>query len=171
MNLVSNALNFTKNGKITIKVKKIQLNCLQYLAVSVEDTGCGIEELKLKGISNVFKSNDFKSSESHLKKGVGLSLIISHNIVKQFQGLINVESHPGRGSLFVFNFRVYSENEIDPEESEILSSQGSETEEEKTRANIFEDKKFLRINNQKLIFFDYNNQRYVRNLDLKGTVI
>lgn len=53
--------------------------------------------------------------------GVGLGLVISKQIVEQFEGDIKLESEVGVGSAFTFTFKIYPlEDEIEPDEEQIV---------------------------------------------------
>ena len=67
----------------------------EYVVVSVEDTGIGMEREVLQNIFNPF----FTTKNT----GTGLGLMVSHGIVQDHEGWIEVESEVGKGS----TFRVY----------------------------------------------------------------
>ena len=52
-----------------------------------------------------------QESQSFNKNGIGLGLVISDNIVKQFRGRMSFESEFGRGSKFSFTFELKNEEE------------------------------------------------------------
>lgn len=96
-NFISNALKFTKNGKITLKTKLLE-NAIQ---VSVEDQGIGIHREDIpklfKPFSQLAKANERKSGTT------GLGLAISKKIIEShYNGKIGVESVFGQGSTFYF---------------------------------------------------------------------
>ena len=93
-NLIDNAVKFTDQGSITIKVEDGQ----DTVVVSIADTGIGIAE---KDISHLFTK--FFQTDSSLKRkqrGTGLGLAISREIIKTHGGKILVESVLGEGSTF-----------------------------------------------------------------------
>ena len=100
-NLVSNAVKFTQNGLIDLRVSQTRL--YQNRAVirfEVSDTGPGISKTEQARIFD-----DFYQVEGHLTKehnGTGLGLAIVRKIVTAMNGRIWVESEDGQGSLFVF---------------------------------------------------------------------
>ena len=101
LNLVNNAVKFTKNGNVNISVntisKKDNVVKLKFL---VKDDGIGIAENELKKIFENFKQAE--SSISRKYGGTGLGLPISVKIVSLLGGEIKVESHLGKGSIFYF---------------------------------------------------------------------
>ncbi len=70
-----------------------------YVMVSIQDTGVGIPE---ESIGKIFDPY-FTTKDKYSRKGIGLGLTICHAIIKKHDGLITVESIPGRGT----TFRVY----------------------------------------------------------------
>jgi len=99
LNLVSNALKFTSEGSITVSVtileqdrRKITLN------FSIRDSGIGIPESKLDSIFDNFQQAS--SGTSRVYGGTGLGLAIVRQLVVAQGGTVNVQSAPGKGSIF-----------------------------------------------------------------------
>jgi two-component system, NtrC family, sensor histidine kinase HydH len=91
LNLIKNAWEaMPGEGSISITTG-VEKNRIM---VSIEDTGAGIPEDKLKEIFNPF----FTTKD----KGTGLGLAVIQRIVQDHQGDIRVDSEPGRGSRFIF---------------------------------------------------------------------
>jgi signal transduction histidine kinase len=99
LNLLSNAVRFSVNGRIDIHVnKKIGSNENNKLTITVADTGIGIEEDEIK---NLFSKCEQKSHGSKQKHGgSGLGLYISQNLAHSMHGNITVKSWHGVGSQF-----------------------------------------------------------------------
>ncbi len=95
-NLVSNALKFTKSGKLTIEAKVLP----DFVEVSVSDTGIGIPEDKLGIIFEKFRQVNMEASRQ--VGGTGLGLAITKGLVEAHKGKIWVKSTPGKGSTFTF---------------------------------------------------------------------
>jgi PAS domain S-box-containing protein len=107
VNLLGNAMKFTMNGSIGIKVltdKEGQANGIVALRVHVIDTGIGIPQDKADMIFQPFTQVD----ESTTRKfgGTGLGLSISKAIVTAYGGKIWVESKEGKGSEFIFTLKL-----------------------------------------------------------------
>ncbi|EAR87982.2 ATPase, histidine kinase-, DNA gyrase B (macronuclear) [Tetrahymena thermophila SB210] len=75
INLISNALKFTHNGRIFIQSEYNSLNSIQ---VSIKDTGIGIEKSKLKQLFKAFGKIDDEETQNYNQQGVGLGLLISN---------------------------------------------------------------------------------------------
>jgi PAS domain S-box-containing protein len=101
LNLVNNANEATKNGKITVRVKKQLKNPDdeqgegEFCIIEVEDTGTGISRENLKKIFNPFFTTKIS--------GTGLGLPISKKIIEEHGGIIKVESEENKGTIF----RIY----------------------------------------------------------------
>jgi CheY-like chemotaxis protein len=97
--LFSNALKFTHQGRIDLRVQGVRLANHQYdLKIHVKDSGIGIAEKKIEQIFSAFQQAD--SSTSRKYGGTGLGLTISQHLANAMQGIIEVESELGTGSTF-----------------------------------------------------------------------
>ena len=99
VNLLGNALKFTVEGKVTIKVWCEHKRGHEYLFVSVRDTGVGIPATHLDAIFEPFQQVD--SSMSRAYQGTGLGLSIAKRLSRLMEGDLVVSSQVGMGSEFV----------------------------------------------------------------------
>lgn len=99
INLVGNAIKFTKKGHVQVSVKGIPHSTpgTELLIFRVEDTGCGIEEENLEKIFEDFKQVD--SRRNREVEGTGLGLSITRHLVTLMKGTIEVESVYGQGTV------------------------------------------------------------------------
>jgi PAS domain S-box-containing protein len=101
LNLVSNAVKFTSEGKITVSVKMLSKNNESVdIEFSIKDTGIGIPESKLSSIFENFQQAS--SGTSRLYGGTGLGLAIVKQLVEPQGGKISVVSRINEGSTFSF---------------------------------------------------------------------
>lgn len=101
LNLVSNAVKFTSQGKIVVRVKLIEKDDKKAtIEFAVSDTGIGIESSKIKTIFENF--NQASSGTSRVYGGTGLGLAIVKQLVEGQNGFVNVESVVNEGSTFSF---------------------------------------------------------------------
>lgn len=100
MNLVGNALKFTDQGEIMVRVIRLPDDALQF---SVSDPGIGISAEKQKSIFEAFVQADTSSTRHY--GGTGLGLAIVSQLVALMQGRIWLESKPAEGSTFYFTAR------------------------------------------------------------------
>jgi PAS domain S-box-containing protein len=100
-NLISNAIKFTREGFVKLKVEMIDRKEATYVTrFSVIDSGIGIPEDKLDKIFEQFTQAD--SDTTRLYGGTGLGLSISSRLVELMGSSILVSSSPDRGSDFHF---------------------------------------------------------------------
>jgi signal transduction histidine kinase/CheY-like chemotaxis protein len=105
LNLVGNAIKFTKSGEIFIAVQflnELSENEIE-LGFEVRDTGIGIPEDKLSKLFKAFSQVD--SSTTRKYGGTGLGLVITERLVDLLGGKVNVKSELGSGSSFSFNIK------------------------------------------------------------------
>ena len=95
-NLINNAIKFTDEGNITISVRHLAET--ETVEFKVADTGIGILKEALPFIFEKFRQVD--SSETRTYGGVGLGLYIVKQFTEILGGKVEVESEPGKGSLF-----------------------------------------------------------------------
>ena len=96
INLVGNAIKFTQEGEVTLRLVTDEKS--QPIAIEVSDTGIGIPEERLKAIFEAFQQAD--SSTSRRFGGTGLGLTISRSICLLLGYDLVVESEEGVGSTF-----------------------------------------------------------------------
>jgi signal transduction histidine kinase/CheY-like chemotaxis protein len=115
INLVSNAIKFTREGTVKITAK---LNAPSgekpdenKLVISVKDTGIGIEKERLSHIFEKFTQSD--SSITRLYGGTGLGLAIAKQLAELLGGDIKVMSKVGEGSSFTVTAIVKSRSQVD----------------------------------------------------------
>jgi signal transduction histidine kinase len=91
LNLITNAAHATKYGSITIKTMRVGNEAV----IELSDTGCGISQ---EDIKNIF--NPFFTTKS---EGTGLGLAVTHKIIQEHNGKIEVESSADRGTTFMIH--------------------------------------------------------------------
>lgn len=101
INLISNSMKFTHDGKIIIRIDLAGSDHeLQHIRFRVADTGVGIPEEKLARIFDSFTQAD--ESVTRRYGGTGLGLSIVSQLVELQNGTITVESFEGKGTEFTF---------------------------------------------------------------------
>jgi len=110
INLIGNAIKFTEQGEIALRVNveadaEAEINQTEALLhFAVSDSGIGMSEAQQRRIFDSFEQAD--SSTSRRYGGTGLGLSISSSLVEMMGGKIWLESSPGQGSTFYFTIRV-----------------------------------------------------------------
>ena len=124
LNLVGNAVKFTAEGEVVLRVERVEESETEAtLHFSIADTGVGIPLEKQKSIFEGFSQAD--SSMARRFGGTGLGLTISSRLVEAMGGSIWVESKAGSGSVFHFHARFgLQKNAVPLEEVDLAELAG-----------------------------------------------
>jgi PAS domain S-box-containing protein len=113
LNLMSNAIKFTEEGRILVQAEvESETDDVALITFSVSDTGIGISPEGIKVLFTPFTQVDGSTTRRH--GGTGLGLTISKRLVELMGGSIRVESEEGKGSTFSFTIpfaRVHNRDE------------------------------------------------------------
>ena len=113
MNLLSNALKFTKSGGTITLIARLQTEELmatsgpmakEYVRISIVDNGVGIPSEELSSLFERYKQAS--SAKITKQKGTGLGLVICKRIVEAQGGSVTAESEPGKSTTFSFTLPV-----------------------------------------------------------------
>lgn len=120
VNILTNAIKYTKEGWIEFKISGVIRNNVCRLIISVEDTGIGIKKENIDKLFNKFERLDLE--ENVTIEGTGLGLAITKKLVELMNGKIVVQSVFGKGSKFTISIdqRVVNNPTIKLEETEEL---------------------------------------------------
>lgn len=111
INLVTNALKFTHQGSVTLKVKVVEPGThSSRVYFEVADTGIGIPQDKLDTVFEKFMQADTSTTRKY--GGTGLGLSISYQLVEMMQGQIKLSSIVDKGSNFFFDIPLELVSEI-----------------------------------------------------------
>ena len=107
-NLVGNAIKFTSDGSVEIKVETVKSSVVNRtrLRFEVTDTGVGISANRIDSIFDRFEQAETSTVRDY--GGTGLGLSICKKLVDAMNGIIGVKSEPGMGSTFWFEIEVES---------------------------------------------------------------
>ena len=123
VNLLTNAVKYTKEGSIYFKVDAVVKGDLCRLIISVEDTGIGIKKENLAHLFEKFER--FEEEKNITMEGTGLGLAITKSLVDLMHGKIVVQSEYGKGS----RFTVAIDQRVVPKSVKELQSDSFEEEE------------------------------------------
>ncbi|AIW14143.1 ATP-binding protein [Vibrio tubiashii] len=105
LNLIGNAIKFTHEGSVTIKVRSEAVTQNKAKIVcQIQDTGIGISKSAIEYLFDEFTMVDQTYSRS--KEGSGLGLAICRRLCNLMDGEVSVESEPGIGSTFTFDITL-----------------------------------------------------------------
>ncbi|WP_051117586.1 ATP-binding protein [Vibrio campbellii] len=107
LNLIGNAVKFTEEGHILIKITEKRTPQGNVYCFDVIDTGIGIPEERLPHIMDKFEQVD--NSITRKYEGTGLGLAISKRLVQMYGGNLSVTSTLGSGSCFSFSLKLYQQ--------------------------------------------------------------
>ncbi|MGY4879491.1 ATP-binding protein [Vreelandella aquamarina] len=125
-NLVGNAVKFTRQGEVIIRVmldepaESFNEAHLTVLRINVSDTGIGLSEEQQQQVFGIFS----QAEPSHSREfgGSGLGLSICRQLIQRMDGDISVESTLGQGTTFSFTLTMRSNN-AQPRPRELMLSQ------------------------------------------------
>ncbi len=108
VNLIGNAIKFTEEGGVTVRLGTHQ-NAIAHLIIEVEDSGPGIGAAEQAAIFQPF----VQLGDASDSRGTGLGLSITHQFVQLMNGRLSLESQPGRGALFRVDLPLTAASESD----------------------------------------------------------
>lgn len=115
INLIGNAIKFTSQGSVTVRShlqniataldrdSRNNSTKTQWLGITVQDTGVGIEAEELRQLFQPFEQTQ---SGRRSAEGTGLGLSLSYNFAQLMGGTITVSSTPGKGAIFTVSLPV-----------------------------------------------------------------
>lgn len=166
-NLVSNAIKFTDQGKISVAVGKTKSTSdsnSARLLVTVEDTGIGIPPEKIEAIFESFTQAN--TSDSRKYGGTGLGLTITRNLVELMKGSIDVKSTPGKGSMFSVHFPLVDGGKQTPVNTGLASADIS-GHNQKTNILVAEDNDYNFIVTNETLLKYFPSAQIARAMDGK----
>ncbi|NVK56555.1 MAG: CHASE domain-containing protein [Alteromonadaceae bacterium] len=114
LNIGTNAIKFTEQGQVSIRVTQVNNTALCFV---IQDTGVGMSETALQRLFQRFEQAD--SSTTRKYGGTGLGMSISQSLVALMGGEISVQSRPGEGSTFTIVLPLEQASEkVESESSE-----------------------------------------------------
>jgi len=114
-NYVANAIKFSENGRILLRVVVLdERRDSLLLRFDVEDNGIGVDSAEIPHLFHAFAQID--GSDTRRYGGTGLGLAINRHLAELMDGEVGVESRPGRGSRFWFTARLQRGHGVMPAE-------------------------------------------------------
>ncbi|PIF60521.1 ATP-binding protein [Flavobacterium sp. 11] len=150
MNLINNALKFTKNGNVTVITHLETLEDKKAtLYFEITDTGIGIPEDKLSSVFDSFSQGSIEVNRKY--GGTGLGLTIVKKLIKILGGHIKLKSVVGEGSTFSFNleFQISPQQESQIEKKPMIKYDAAKLVNKKIL--LVEDNKINQMITQKML--------------------
>jgi two-component system sensor histidine kinase/response regulator len=105
INYANNAVKFTETGEIVLRIRKVEEGEHDLvLRFEIQDTGIGITPEQIERLFQSFSQADTSTTRKY--GGTGLGLAISKRLAELMDGVVGVESVPGKGSTFSFTARL-----------------------------------------------------------------
>ncbi|GAA0858406.1 hypothetical protein GCM10009114_27920 [Aliiglaciecola litoralis] len=108
-NLVSNAIKFTENGEVLVAIKaepqQEDIGDTVIVNFEVSDSGIGLDQAQIESIFKPFAQADESTTRKYGGTGLGLSIV--QQIIKLFNGDLNVESELGKGTKVTFSIPMH----------------------------------------------------------------
>ena len=146
INLLGNAVKFTKAGHIGLSVREISRNGdMSSIMIKVTDTGIGIKREDISKLFSNFQQVDTKKNREI--EGTGLGLSITKNLVEMMNGTITVESEYGKGSTFTV---VLQQKVEDSSHISVEAAKAAPANEEKNTVLYAPDAKVLIVDDNKV---------------------
>jgi len=119
INLISNAVKFTQNGHVIIRILlETQPNKAKLIRFTVTDTGMGLDELSKQRLFTAFTQADTSISRNF--GGTGLGLVISRKLAELMDGEIGFESNLNKGSSFWFTVPLFINQQTNKEPNKTI---------------------------------------------------
>ena len=141
LNLVGNAVKFTRNGQISVELEHSRATGLTEIRVT--DTGVGIPRADLERIFDDFVTLD--ASYARRSSGTGLGLGIVRRIVQQMGGTLSVDSQMYRGSTFKMTLPLRVLDLAHETLPDVPTSQTADAERRALMTLVVEDNDFNRL--------------------------
>ena len=101
LNIIGNAVKFTKQGSVSVSLAFFKLDAKRAaLTIRIADTGCGISKESLSKIFDPFVQDKSSYRGIRTETGTGLGLSIAKRLIDCMKGSLTVESTVGKGSVF-----------------------------------------------------------------------
>ena len=110
LNLVGNAIKFTEEGQVTVRLDMVDTGQGRALEWSVEDTGPGLEPRDETRIFDIFAHAD--EGLARRLGGIGLGLAVSRQLAERMGGRLSLDTALGQGSTFSFHLPVGAEDAV-----------------------------------------------------------
>ncbi len=151
INLIGNAIKFTKDGDIWVRVYKInQIHDVYTLRFEIEDNGIGITKEKQEHMFESFSQGSIQINRKYGGTGLGLSIV--KGLIEILKGKIYLKSELGKGTTFFFEIPLtYSADKIVTEEQPRHFKNIEDVELSNIKILVVEDNKINQMITKKIL--------------------
>jgi len=150
INLIGNAIKFTKDGDIWVRVSKIDQKGNTYkLKFEIEDNGIGITKEKQDNMFESFSQGSIQINRKYGGTGLGLSIV--KGLIEILKGKIYLKSELGKGSTFTFEIPLEYSDKTEPIKKEDYSKNINQLDLSKIKILVVEDNKINQMITKKIL--------------------
>ncbi|TYB73923.1 response regulator [Bizionia saleffrena] len=150
INLIGNAIKFTKDGDIRVRAKKVnEENGTYNIRFEVEDNGIGISKEKQDHMFESFSQGSIQINRKYGGTGLGLSIV--KGLIDILKGNIYLKSALGKGTTFYFDIPMEHTDEIIKEKKTNYFKDISEIDLTKIKILVVEDNKINQMITKKIL--------------------
>jgi len=150
INLIGNAIKFTKDGDIWVRVSKIDQKDNTYkLKFEIEDNGIGITKEKQDNMFESFSQGSIQINRKYGGTGLGLSIV--KGLIEILKGKIYLKSELGKGSTFTFEIPLEYSDKTEPIKKEDYSKNINQLDLSKIKILVVEDNKINQMITKKIL--------------------
>ncbi len=150
INLIGNAIKFTKDGDIWVRVSNIDKKGNIYkLKIEVEDNGIGITKEKQDNMFESFSQGSIQINRKYGGTGLGLSIV--KGLIEILKGKIYLKSELGKGSTFTFEIPLEYSEKTEVVKKENYSKNINQLDLSKIKILVVEDNKINQMITKKIL--------------------
>jgi hypothetical protein len=150
INLIGNAIKFTKDGDIWVRAIKVsEKDELYSVRFEIEDNGIGISEEKQNQLFESFSQGSIQINRKYGGTGLGLSIV--KGLIQILKGTISLKSELGKGSKFMFELPLKYSEKVETEEVVNYFKDISEIDLKNINILVVEDNKINQMITKKIL--------------------
>lgn len=150
INLIGNAIKFTKDGDIWVRVSKIDNNGNTFnVRFEIEDNGIGITKEKQDNMFESFSQGSIQINRKYGGTGLGLSIV--KGLIEILKGKIYLKSELGKGSTFTFEIPLEYSEKTEVIKKENYSKNINQLDLSKIKILVVEDNKINQMITKKIL--------------------
>jgi CheY-like chemotaxis protein len=150
INLIGNAIKFTKDGDIWVRVSNINNKGNSYrIKIEIEDNGIGISQEKQDNMFESFSQGSIQINRKYGGTGLGLSIV--KGLIEILKGKIYLKSELGKGSTFTFEIPLVYSEKTEPIKKDNYSKNFNQLDLSNIKILVVEDNKINQMITKKIL--------------------